>query len=413
MKGNELSQNILTKMISGPVDSNYHENYVFQLTKVEKNYQGKNMAICSMSDGVYESPHMFLMKGDDIKRFNIVQVSNITKKKSNMVFLVVKSYSIVNDKISKLIGNPTLFNSENGINPIEKLQTASKNKKQIKQNTNLSNTMTKNSEDEAFRYFSKFHDIDSVTESFTILVRVVRKTVIDYENKQKEKGKMAKIIFVDMDGVEVEIVIYKKLFEVIEPKFEDGKIYQISRVNPCPNDNRRIGDSPDFIFFFNKQSDIKEINDVYINKKMPHSGRPKLVNIEHIGKFKKFDEIDILCFILDNKPIEEKKNKNGEDMKLKKITIATSCGNKTDIAFFGEKAEEIECMNFEKNDILLIKKYYLNDKLTQQNNRKNYWTLAFIDTPYVLFYKKILLLRSILMDILHIDKKWKNEVQPY
>lgn len=373
---NKLSKGKLKEVINKPIGSSIQEELVFQVVSVNIKPTAKStIHLVGFSDGETECSEIFILK-KELKRFNIVKISHLDIIEKSSTFIVVKNCEIINDNMTSLIGKPVPITREEASTIVEKSKQISKKREMEKEQkySNLKNQKrsiaitniqdTKEPDDiekTPLIQYHKFHDIDSYSENFILIVRIISISKKDFTSQKGNKGTLANICMIDYDGEELSITVFNKTMEYILEKIEINKVYEISKVSSTFNKQKKKTTSPDFSFYFNETSIIEEVTKQEILKYMPCISKIDIVDIANLNNYEKYDEIDIVVLVVEMEPLELKTFKNGNQNYMKKIKVASSSGVQCELAFFGDFANDFESLNVNVDDVVLFKKLQVRE----------------------------------------------------
>lgn len=339
------------QVVDGPV--------TFQIFNVEqKQTKNNSISIFSASDGYYKSGQVFLTNVP-LKEKSIVELRTIKKNKN---FFSIKGVTIINDNETKIIGNPK---------PIDQKEKEKENYNNVNTNNKGNNNNTivnknkvnvNNTDDQAFNFYTSFHDLDSFSENFCMCLRVIEKSIKNYVSKKTgNREDYVKFLFLDHKGTEVDIVAFGKVYEYIHDKFQEGKVYEVSKVEPKMNDNRRGANSPNFIFSFTPKSNVTELTTSNTLKNMPKMCNINLIDISNLNKYQKYDEIDCMVLITAKGDVEQKVFKNGNNSFIMKMRVASASKLECELTVFGDLATFIQSEGIDVDHIVCFKKVQVND----------------------------------------------------
>jgi len=390
------------------------EQVLLQITYVKQTSTNTSKVnICSVSDGEFEVSERFLFN-KPVLPCNIVKIDKLSLvTRSGQILYVVKNFEVVNDNTTTKIGNPQIITRPDDVGVLERSKQKSKmvednkrelaikysniksgnnnnsnsnsnssnninnksnnNKNQINNKTNInsnddsfSNNNNDYEEDPALQQYFAFKDLMSFTENFVLLVRVTSITDKSYNNKKNEPGKLRAYTLLDSKGEEVEIVVFNKQIEQFQDKLLQGRIYEISRAEIVPNNNRRKNGSSDLSIRLIPSSIVSEVTDDKIIRLMPQIGKMNFVNLSEIAGLQNYAEVDVVVVVTKIFPIENKVFKNGGGNMMKRVKIVSVDKHECDLTLFGKEAETLESLNPKENDIMiftrLMVKEYMNAK---------------------------------------------------
>lgn len=330
--------------------------FTFQVLNVEqKQTKNNSISIFCVSDGYYKSGQVFLTNVV-VKEKSIVELRTIKRNKN---YYSVKGVNVINDNETKVIGNPK---------PIEQKEKENNNNVNTNNNHNNKNNQgnqdkskvninVNKEEDSTFNFYTSFHDIDSFSENFCLCLRVLEKSIKSYISKKTgNKEDYVKFLFIDHKGTEVDIVAFGKVYEYIHDKFEEGKIYEVSKVEPKMNENRRGNNSPNFIFNFTPKSNVTELVNKNALKQMPSMSSINLVDLSNLNKYQRYDEIDCMVLITSKGQLENKTFKNGNNSYLMKLKVASVTKIECELAIFGDLATFIQSEGIDVDSIVCFKR---------------------------------------------------------
>lgn len=304
------------------------ETYSYQIYTLSlkggdnKFYQFALNELENFTDEIFITRAVITLKQYDIVSINLKDLKK--KNESKGVWIIpVKELEIVNDNLSRTLGNPKHYQLNEQKSYVQVQKEMSK-KKTTRNSVSVNQTVIDES-------YTAIRDLSTFTTDSRMLLRLVyRSELSSFTNQKGGESKIIRTVFCDHEGTETSVALFNKTAEKFTTLLEKGRVYIVENAEIRINDKFRKAKSPDYTFNFNDSTKVTPVDDERASY-VPILGKSCLVDICKLGEIKVSEIIDVLCYVKTDFPLEKKK-----ETLIKRYTIVSAGSAECELSFFND-----------------------------------------------------------------------------